>query len=307
MKPWLLKFHRWVALVFALPLVLVLSTGLILSFEPWLVTQNIEPGSLTAARVEALLSKHDPKGTARAINYRSYDTTLSIRASDGARNIDVKTGELRSAPSTTATVLRTARRMHETLLIDGGVIVLASAIAMLAMAVFGILLGWPRFANTLSGWHKAIAWGLLPLIILSPLTGVLLAFRISLAEGRPPPPAKADRLKLVEAVRIVGGKYDLSAMVWVRQRRGRMLARIVDNGEYRVFEVTKAGIVPTGRNWPRLWHEGNFAGAWSAVMNVVLSIAMLGLLVTGTWIWTRRKLRRMSRRASGATKAVQPN
>jgi hypothetical protein len=29
MKVWLLKFHRWVALVFALPLVFVLGTGLV--------------------------------------------------------------------------------------------------------------------------------------------------------------------------------------------------------------------------------------------------------------------------------------
>lgn len=45
------------------------------------------------------------------------------------------------------------------------------------------------------------------------------------------------------------------------------------------------------RNWPRLWHEGNFAGMWSALMNLVISVAMLGLLVTGSWIWLRRNLR----------------
>jgi hypothetical protein len=35
MKAWLLKFHRWVALAFALPLIVVVSTGLLLSVEPW--------------------------------------------------------------------------------------------------------------------------------------------------------------------------------------------------------------------------------------------------------------------------------
>jgi uncharacterized iron-regulated membrane protein len=37
MKPWFLKLHRWISLLFALPLVVVLGTGLILSFEPWVV------------------------------------------------------------------------------------------------------------------------------------------------------------------------------------------------------------------------------------------------------------------------------
>ncbi|MGE3918056.1 MAG: PepSY domain-containing protein, partial [Hyphomicrobiaceae bacterium] len=36
MKPWLLKLHRWLALVFAAPLAVVVGTGLILSFEPWI-------------------------------------------------------------------------------------------------------------------------------------------------------------------------------------------------------------------------------------------------------------------------------
>ena len=42
MKAWLLKLHRWVALLFALPLVFLLGTGLILSFEPWLVVRAID-------------------------------------------------------------------------------------------------------------------------------------------------------------------------------------------------------------------------------------------------------------------------
>ncbi|MBL8664107.1 MAG: PepSY domain-containing protein, partial [Candidatus Odyssella sp.] len=59
------------------------------------------------------------------------------------------------------------------------------------------------------------------------------------------------------------------------------------------------GAVPTPRNWPRLWHEGNFAG-WAAWMNAILSVAMIGLLVTGPWIWLRRKLRHRASRMRGA-------
>ena len=53
MNVWLLRLHRWVALIFALPLVFVLGTGLILSFEPWLVVRAIEPGSLTLAKIHS--------------------------------------------------------------------------------------------------------------------------------------------------------------------------------------------------------------------------------------------------------------
>src|SRR5262249_2846160 len=97
---------------------------------------------------------------------------------------------------------------------------------------------------------------------------------------------------LAEAVQVVGANHDLSGLVWMRPMGARTLARIVEGGEYRVYTVTRDGTTLQPRTWPRLWHEGNFAGAWSSLMNVAISLAMLGLLFTGLWIWLRRQLRR---------------
>lgn len=290
MKIWLLRLHRWAALVFALPLVFVLGTAVILSFEPWLVTSSIKPGSVTAEKVEALLKQHDPQGKATSISFRAYDRALQIGR---GKVVDVDSGSI-TRPSALAQVLRTARRMHETLLLDLGWLVLASTFAMLGLALAGVLMGWPWFANTVSGWHKGMGWFLLPLVVLSPLTGAFIALHITLAPPRAPAPS-GPPVTLVDAVRQVGGKHDLSSLVWLRKRRGQMLARVVDGGEYRVYTVSANGTQPTPRNWPRLWHEGNFAGMWSALLNVVTSFAMFGLLVTGLWIWARRKLRRRNR------------
>src|SRR5690242_11946786 len=78
MKLWCLKFHRWIALLFSLPLVIVLVPGPILSTEPWLVVRSTKPGSITAEKVHAVLDKYDAKAQARAISYRAYDNALSI-------------------------------------------------------------------------------------------------------------------------------------------------------------------------------------------------------------------------------------
>jgi len=300
MKPWLLKLHRWVALIFALPLAAVLGTGLILSFEPWLVIRAIEPNTLTSAKIEAMLGQHDPTGQAQAIAYRSYDHTMTIGGGRrGGKVIDLATGEVQAGPSRLANALATVRRAHETLLYDLGWLVIASSAAMLVLALLGGLMGWPRISNSLAGWHKAMAWALLPLIVLSPLTGLMLAYGITFAGpspataalgSRPTPPA------LTEAVRIVGKDHDLSTLVWLRPLGGRLVARLVEDGEFRVYVVTRDGAVAMQRNWPRLWHEGNFAGMWSALMNLVTSLAMIGLLVTGSWIWLRRQLKRRTRR-----------
>jgi uncharacterized iron-regulated membrane protein len=78
---------------------------------------------------------------------------------------------------------------------------------------------------------------------------------------------------------------------------GRTLVLLAENREYTAYAVGRDGTQAMPRSWPRLWHEGNFAGAWSALMNLIISVAMLGLLGTGLWIWLRRQLRRRARRA----------
>jgi uncharacterized iron-regulated membrane protein len=302
MKPWLLKIHRWLALIFAIPLLVVIGTGLILSFEPWLVTRTIAPGTLTAEKVEALLAQHDPKHEARAIAHRSYDATLTVGAGRGGKTIDTAGGQVR-APSPLATLLGTTRQLHERFMIDADWLTITSTIVMLTLIVLGILMGWPRLSNSLSGWHKTIAWCLLPFVILSPLTGLMMANGITFAT--PATSTKEAPLALADAVRVVARDHDLSALIWIRQRGGRTLARLSKDGEYRVYAVSAQGATRQPRNWPRLWHEGNFAGGWSSAMNAVLSLALLSLLVTGVWMWSRRQLTRHARRLpTGAPQVI---
>lgn len=294
MQIWLLKLHRWIALLFSLPLVVVLGTGLILSAEPWLVVQAIKPGTLTTEKVQALLDQHDSQGRATAISHRSYDGTLSIGGRRGGTVVDVATGT-QTAPSSLAVMLGTMRATHEHFIFDLGWVVTASSFAMLALALLGVLMGWPRIRNTLAGWHKAMAWGLLPLIVLSPLTGILLAYNVTFTGPVAGGQRQSAPLTLKEAVAVAGKTHDLSSLVWMRPLGGRMAMRIVEDGEFKLYAVAGTGTQPIPRNWPRLWHEGNFAGIWSALMNIIISVAMLGLLITGGSIWLRRKLRRGAR------------
>ena len=77
-KPWLLRLHRWLTLVFAVPLALVMVTGLILSFEPVAQVSSLKPGSVTTEQVLSLLQRHDPAGQARSLTLRSYEDRLAI-------------------------------------------------------------------------------------------------------------------------------------------------------------------------------------------------------------------------------------
>ncbi len=306
MMPWLLRLHRWLALGFALPLLAVIGSGLVLSLEPSMVVGAIKPGSLSAERISALIARHDPSGQARAVSLRSYDGTMTIGAGRGAQGVvvDVASGEKVAGPSTIASFMTTTRRLHEKLLLDATWLVIASTIVMLGLVLLGVMMGLPRFANTLSGWHKGVAWLLLPLVILSPATGLRLAFPGAPVMAVAQPGQQTRPMLLADALALLGKAHDLSGLIWLRPMRGQLMARIAEAGEYRVYAVTPAGVAEQPRNWPRLWHEGNFAGHFSAALNVVTSLAMLVLLVTGVWIWARRSSRRRRARIAQAAAAA---
>lgn len=306
-KALLLRLHRWVTLTFAIPLLVIIMTGLVLSLEPVVSTAGIEPGSLTSSGIETLLQKFDPAGGARGLTVRPYDRTLSIQAA-GAPTVvvDLRSGETVGEGFRWSDVFTAARRLHETLMLGAGWLVIASTYAMLALALLGILMGWPRIRNTVAGWHKATAWFLLPLLLLSPLTGLFLAHGIG-ASGLPAP-ASGTPVSIAEAVRLAGASHDLSGLNWVRSLGGRLMVRIEEAGAVQTYAVTREGLAPVGQNWPRLIHEGNFAPIWPGLVNAVISLALAGLLGTGLFMWARRTFRRRpARRMSfAAPKAASP-
>jgi uncharacterized iron-regulated membrane protein len=298
------KLHRWISLVFALPLAVVIVTGLILSFEPAVFTAK-GPVAVTADNVTAALAQHDPDGKGRALFVRGYAGNISIMGSQPgvATHVDLATNTKIDDPGFVATLIGTSRRVHEKLILDMGWLVTASTAAMLVLIVFGVLMGLPRLRNSLSGWHKGTAWVLLPLVVLSPLTGLFMALGISFT-GTPAIPApKAPALPLAEAVRVIAAEHDLASVGWIRSRGNSQLVRLDDGGEMRVFTVGRDGLTPTARNWPRLIHEGNWGGWLSVLVNVVTSLAMVLLLGSGLWLWTRRQLRPRNARATRTVSA----
>ncbi|MDA9397412.1 PepSY domain-containing protein [Bradyrhizobium sp. CCBAU 45389] len=295
-KPLLLTLHRWITLVFALPLLAIIVTGLILSFEPLVqVSGTMGPG-IDAARVVELVKRYDPDGKARGLSINAASQRMTLQGA-GTPAIDLATGEPAAAASGLSDLLLWARFTHERLLGQAW-LVTSSTIAMVTLMVLGIFMGLPRPRNTLSGWHKGTAWFALPLVLLSPLTGLCMAFGLTFQNGAAP--AGGGRpVALPEAVRMVADRHDLTHVISIGTRGGRVMARIYEGGELRAYAVNASGVTPLPRNWPRLIHEGNWSALIASPLNVVTSIALLTLLSTGLLIWARRKLRKRRPRAGG--------
>ena len=312
-KVLLLKIHRWISITFALPLAAIIVTGLILSFEPIVQMQGVVPHSVDTAKVIGLMQQFDPAGAARGISINASAQRLRLQGGN-LPEIDLATGKATTSSDALAGLFLWARRSHERL-IGLSWLVTASTVAMVVTMIVGILMGLPRLRNTLSGWHKGAAWFTLPLILLSPLTGLLMAFGVTLQSGgaptpsaRPPAAASASSstaarpagnstttgkpFTLIDAVRQVSQTHDLATVTSIATRGGRMMARIFDGGELRAYSVSAKGVTALPRNWPRLLHEGNGAAIVTGALNVAISIVLFGLLATGLLIWGRRQMRR---------------
>lgn len=297
MRPFLLRLHRILFLVFAAPLLLVVGTGLIVSFEPILAARGVPGGRLTMEAFEPALRHADPEGRANAIFVDAHAGRFTLGGRGGAAQFALGTGERLPDAEEAPGVMRTARRLHQTLLLEevGQFVVIASTIGLLFLLTIGLFLGLPkRLRPTMLGWHKGIGWFLSPLLILSPATGLMLAYGwLAPPRGAPvPPPAN-----LAEAVRLVAARHDLNDVVWIRRRGPNVIARVRDGAEWSAVIVGRDGLVAQPRNWPRLLHEGNWGGTVSGGLNVVVSVALLGLLGTGSVVWYRRRRHRLDAQA----------
>jgi len=288
-KPLLLRLHRWITLIFALPLLAIILTGLILSFEPAVQISSIKPQSVDGARVADLIKRYDPDGKARGVSINAAERRITLQGADPAE-IDLVSGEKVTERAALPVFLLWARRSHERLLGQSW-LVISSTVGMVVIMCLGILMGLPKLRNSLSGWHKGTAWFALPLIVLSPLTGLCLAFGWTF-QASPPPLRSARLISLPEAVSIVARSHDLAQVTSIRPRGRLLMARIFEGGELRAYAVNGDDLVPLPRNWPRLIHEGNWSAMIASSLNILTSLALLGLLSTGLLLWTRRKLRR---------------
>ena len=298
----LLRLHRWITVILAIPLATLIVTGLVLSFAPIVQTTSIKPASLTLTQLESHLAKHDPSGQARGILLDHAAGTMTILGQEGRKSVDLRTGEETRRRHWFAGWNRWARPLHEHFVYDLDWLVPLSTAAMIVSMLIGMLMGWPRLTNTASGWHKATAWFLLPLLILSPLTGLFITYRISFTGATPRAPA----VPVIEAVRMVAKRHDPSTLVYVRRRGPRQMVLVNTGSQQIQYQPTSNGLRPLPTNWPRAFHQGDFLGVWGGVMNVILSLAFIGLLTTGLWIWAKRTFFRKRRRIRTPVQGAAP-
>jgi sulfite reductase (NADPH) flavoprotein alpha-component len=292
----LLKIHRWIAIVFSILFLLVIVSGMVLAFKPVVDAQasaNVDIPTLIAA-----LKTADPAGKAGAVAISRDGTQLSLsgRGAGPSGNFDLHSGAKVSEAG--FDLFSFARRLHENLLIGANWLVTATTIAMVFLIVSGLFFGWRTLRNNATGWHLGLGWLSWPLLALTPVTGLLMAFHLGMPQLPDYTPARRP-LPLAEAITTASQNADLSGLTLARNFRAGavMLTTRTDSGHAQ-YLVSGSGEFRSmsGPGWVRSLHEGTWAGAWSGILTLLSTFPLLGLMGTGLWTWWRRAQQRRARR-----------
>ncbi|MDO6387843.1 PepSY-associated TM helix domain-containing protein [Uliginosibacterium sp. 31-12] len=285
--PFLTQAHRWLALLTAPVLLLIILSGLVLAFKP-VVESGARP-PVDVASLSRALEQADPGHKAGVMSLSSDGTrfVLSARGTGAMGEFDAQSGARVGAAG--FDLFGLARNLHTNLLVGAGWLVTLTTSVTVILFLSGFLLGWRRLRNTLSGWHAGLGWLAWPLAALTPVTGLMMAFHLGTASlphyeaGRP--------LPLVKVIEIASQQVDLSKLAQVRTfRGGAVMLTVQDEPRAALYLVTSAGelLRSGGPGWVRMLHEGTWAGAFSGLFTFMSTLPLLGLLLTGLLTWWRR-------------------
>src|SRR5437867_1138857 len=99
-----------------------------------LVAGGMQGKPISPARIEELLLRHDPHGKARALSVRNYDNALAIgERRDTSLVVNIASGEIAGEDSGLFNLMIKSRRLHQTMMLDLGWLVVGSTYALLVL------------------------------------------------------------------------------------------------------------------------------------------------------------------------------
>ena len=292
-RPLLRRLHRWVALALTPVFAIVILSGGVLALKPLFAPAAVQTNSAEGPAIAAALARIDPQGlaTSVAVSPDGGSLVLQSRGSTGPSGSFDPASGIANAEQPGPDFFAIVLDLHKNLLLGLGIVVEIAAYAMSALIVVGLFLGLPRLRNTLLGWHQGVAWLALPLVVLAPLTGTLMALHI----GTPslPPIQQGPPIALASAIGSVAGQPDSGALVSARRFRAGS-ALVTTQGQqgalrYLVEPNGRIHALSEGPGLVRELHEGTWGGALSAGVSFAGALALAGLTATGALSWWRRR------------------
>lgn len=314
LKSRLFKLHRWTGLALMPLFLLIALSGMVLAFKPILATDKADAATTSVVapvspeKVGALLDTIDPQGgKVGAVRVDPRHNTLDVKSRDQdlAGRYDLASGDKlqEQAEDDGGDLFEIAEHLHKGLLLDADLLTQIAAYLMLGMILMAPLLAWPRFKASLMGWHRTLGWGLLPVLLMLPLSGILMSLHV----GMPEVPGMDDQegrqpLSLSGALRQAAAQ-GLDNLGFARRlRNGAVLLTAGEGASPRMLAVTAHAVtaIDPRDNLVKSLHEGTWAGSLSGTLNLIGAATLSLLSFTGflSWLGRARKRRRATVRTA---------
>ncbi|HVX87819.1 MAG TPA: PepSY-associated TM helix domain-containing protein [Gemmatimonadales bacterium] len=293
LRPFLVRWHRRLALWLSPVATLVLLSGAVLAFQPMLAPPPPATAPVDLTRVIELLRRVDPEDRAGAIAIDPAGPKLLVQSDTAppkvyrlADGVEVPL----EAPPGESGIFDIARWIHHQLWFGLGGLVTLASFGLLALVLAGPFLAPFRRPRSLLTWHAATGWVLWPLAVLLPLTAVLIVAPV----GRPFGGSR-DRtpVALPVALEQAAALTDLSALRFAQRMPNGGLFVITHAPGGNVRRMIRDGqVYDFGGRFVRsahLVHTGEWGGIWGGVVALLAAILLLGLQVTGILSWWRRR------------------
>lgn len=295
-KAKILWLHRLVGLVVAPVLLLVVLSGAVLAWKPILGAGPAPAAPVDVQALRATLAAVDPESAATRVRVLpdGQRAVVEIRARGGSSAFAADLATHARAGEAPADLLDLARKLHRELLVGVELPVTVATFALLALALLGPFIAWPRRRNTLGGWHTGMGWFLWPLLAVAPITGVMLTLHLGAPSGPKGGGRGAPGVSIAAALELAErGKLDLRALRSASKTRGGVVFVTAGAGGTRtqISADGKTGPMPEEGLAKRL-HEGTWGGAISGGLSFATALATLAMMVTGVIPWARRKLKK---------------
>lgn len=305
--------HKWLSLIFSLPLIIAAVTGFMLAIAPKheRPAQIIQSSSmLSVFEILGQLRSAHPEAHFMRANF-SDDSVIVMMKEKEMRllKIDRASGRVLSNTNPTDDIFVLSKIIHESLLLQapGKHIVAISGIGLFIILITGMIFSWKRLFKMrsfrkLKEFHILIGVLFLIPLLFASVSGTLIEYNnFFFADKKPIGHTRPDSCSWKQSLTVIKSHAQQRGMIMFCRPgqpyitiSGRDGSRQYTPSNEEVLFVARddwSGQRGSRKHWFVHWHGGENFGKFEFAYQLVASIPLLILIISGLIMWLRKKKR----------------
>ena len=306
MKKLLLIFHRYAALVLAPFFIVIIFSGIVLSFKPILSPNTAtEPIGNQAAALSAVVQKiESSSGQVQtiALDANGQDVWIKAKGNPLEQRYNIANGSFIEEAGMSSKHYNMAKELHKEFLLDADDLVEILTYIFIAILIVGPFIMRPRWQKRLMSIHNALGFWAIPAWLLVPVTGIMMTLHIG-APRLGQLDLNRQATPITQVMQVLERENQLANFVSIQTVKGHSvvisLASPSGLQNYQIPNGTDSlQSLPSLSYLPKQLHEGTWAGPISGWINFFIGLGLMFFTISGVYSWVRRLRNDRAARAS---------